>query len=195
MDALEISNPAQDQTGNVWKHLLTGIKASSFQSTWYLKGKLVFSLWTERDEHLENGWDWRSQLYFTLASQSFRNSFHDIADAWLMLLRLCGHMFIWAWIIAWSYIETLLKLNLKGSTVISEIDYRCSLLKFRSFGVLMCIKNAIHGKYTGGIATRHRDIPLSPGCVVTGEFYGQAPFPCTFRIRYKPWQKAAIAAY
>lgn len=81
MDALEISKPAQDQTGNVWKHLLTGIKASSFQSTWYLKGKLVFSLWNKRDEHLENGWVWRSQLYFTSASQSFRNSFNDITDA------------------------------------------------------------------------------------------------------------------
>lgn len=65
--------------GNVWKHLLTGIKTSSLQSTWYLKGKLVFFLWNKRDEPVGNGRVWSSGLFITSAAQSIPGSFHEVS--------------------------------------------------------------------------------------------------------------------
>lgn len=65
-------------TANVWKHLLTGIKTSSLQSAWYLKGKLVFFLWNKRDEPVKNGQVWSSGLFIISAAQSIPGSFHEV---------------------------------------------------------------------------------------------------------------------
>lgn len=72
--------------GNVWKHLLTGIKTSSLQSTWYFKGKLVFFLCNKRDEPVENGRVWSSGLFITSAAQSIPGSFHEVSALLASLL-------------------------------------------------------------------------------------------------------------
>lgn len=136
---LEISKPTQDHTGNVWKHLLTGIKTSSLQSTWYLKGKLVFSLWNRRDYHIENGWVWSPKPYIT-SSQSFRNPFHEVGGA----IRLSqDEQFMLLEKMPFSSLKSQRRATpvCVCSSVSKQLPGSCSLLCFTLYLVIMVDKD------------------------------------------------------